>query len=142
MNWPVKKLMAIAVAMLISFNVYGVTVHFTISATVRGVTTIVFSEDVDISQIEDILNEFSWLAIDVISVSFGSTLDNPPIVVMTEKTFMASSGGDGDVPVMTFAARNLQTDQIEFLIGGYIDSNEHPRNVAYHGSTQCTVMFQ
>ena len=128
--------------MLIPLLVYGVTVHFTITLTIRETAMVVFSEDVDLDKLSEILDKFSWQAIDVSSVSLNSSTTTPPIVVMTDEKLTASNADNNEVAVVTFTARNTQSDRIEYIVGGYIASNAGSRRGTYHGSTEYTVMFQ
>ena len=128
--------------MLIPWIIYGVTENFTVTLTIREAIQILFSENVNPSELRAALKTLSWQAISVSSVSFGADMETPPVIAIAERNLIVFNGDRGKVSVLTFTVRNPASQRPEFFVGGYIAKSETAAEGVYRGSTTVEAIFQ
>lgn len=137
-----KRLIVFSVVLLaLPAFAYATSLSFLVTLTLRSAIQVFISEEVDMGEVQQLLNSPSWKAISVSSISFPMAAGAPPLIGFSGKTVMASNGGQGKVPIVTFAEMMQKGDSYQYLIGGYIADDNGDVEGNYHATTTFYAVF-
>ena len=138
-----KRLIVFSVVLLaVPAFAYATSLSFLVTLTIRSAIQVLISEEVNMSEVRQVLNSSSWKAISVSSISFPMAAGAPPLIGFSENTVMASNGGQAKVPIVTFAEVMQKGDSYQYLIGGYIADDNGDLEGHYRATTTVYAICQ
>jgi len=131
-----------AVLLAVPAFAYATSLPFLVTLTIRSAIQVLISEEVDMSEVRQVLNSPSWKAISVSSISFPMAAGAPPLIGFSENSVMASNGGQAKVPIVTFAEGMQKGDSYRYLIGGYISADHGDLKGPYQATATLYAICQ
>ncbi len=137
-----KRLLAVAVAILIPLLLEAATRTFIVSINIRAPILLILDENADPATVEEFLAQFSSPAVSFATLSFGSQAQEGAVVRIAEDSLIAVNEDNDQIEVVTFASPLPDSGNTQYIVGGYIAANGQSALGSYQGSATLQALFQ
>ena len=138
----VKRLLVIAIVLLIPLLSQAASKTFLVTLEIRARIIYILNEDADPDEAAAFLETLSSQAVSFATLSLGDIPEGSSLVRFVEASVVAVNEQQGRVSVITFSERLPNPDSTQYIVGGYIASNSGGASGNYEGSATVQALFQ